>query len=221
MLLYTNGCSFTYGDDLKTPNIHAWPYVLAQKLNMSLKNDAISGSSNCRIYRKTLNFLFNNESIKEQLFIIIGWSSNLRIEYYNNKPISYAWTSVNYLPLLKTYRDFNETKNTVFLNKYIESLFYYNPYILKNNLFNILNIKNIKYLFFNVFNEPFLYKEKKYIYDNYNKNQYRDYVFYDFIYRNKYPIGLTLHPLEEGHEAWANILYDYIIKNKLLEKDIT
>ena len=45
----TVGCSFTYGDELKTPTSQAWPILLANKNNWEVNNLGKCGGSNDRI----------------------------------------------------------------------------------------------------------------------------------------------------------------------------
>ena len=40
MKLYFNGCSFTYGDELKNPKEFSWPVLLAKSTNAGFVNDA-------------------------------------------------------------------------------------------------------------------------------------------------------------------------------------
>lgn len=53
-MLLTIGDSFTYGTELKNTEL-AWPYQLAQSLNMSCVNLAQPGASNDYIVRATVN----------------------------------------------------------------------------------------------------------------------------------------------------------------------
>jgi hypothetical protein len=40
--------------------------------------------------------------------------------------------------------------------------------------------------------------------------------FYNFTVSNGYKQGTGLHPLDEAHNDWANVLYKYIVEHKLL-----
>ena len=82
MILYTNGCSYTFGSEMKNPIEDAWPYVLGKKLNWFTINDAIPAGSVIRVYRKTLNFIFQNLEKKDKLFIILCWPPKIRSEAY-------------------------------------------------------------------------------------------------------------------------------------------
>lgn len=54
MRFYFNGCSLTYGDELKNPQESSWPSLVASSLNADFKNDAVSGGTNDRILYRTL-----------------------------------------------------------------------------------------------------------------------------------------------------------------------
>ena len=57
--LYTNGCSFVYGDELSNPNDNEWlekkrwSRIFSEKYNVIEINESENGSSNYRIYRTT------------------------------------------------------------------------------------------------------------------------------------------------------------------------
>ena len=62
---------------------HTFGYKLAQTLNAGFYLDAESGSSNARILRTTQQFLQDNR--KQDVFVLIGWSSWDREEWEHNK----------------------------------------------------------------------------------------------------------------------------------------
>jgi hypothetical protein len=87
MILYTNGCSFVYGDELKDRENEAFPFLLQKRLGCGLIQEASCGSNNQRILRSTIGLPDNRASyesnrdynLHEKLtrddFVIIGWSS--------------------------------------------------------------------------------------------------------------------------------------------------
>lgn len=91
--LVTNGCSFTYGDGLARPSTQAWPALLAKKIGVPVANIAMGGTSNDRIYRKTLDYVVNDYGSNP--FHIMGLTSFTRREEYNkNGP---EWLPLNIL----------------------------------------------------------------------------------------------------------------------------
>lgn len=88
MTLVTNGDSFTYGDELpgsrpeegKEPTHSHLTYTrhLSDHLNCKYVNLAENGSSNMKIYRRTLDFL--QKTNKKVDYLVIIWSSWGRLE---------------------------------------------------------------------------------------------------------------------------------------------
>jgi hypothetical protein len=77
MKFYFNGCSFTYGDELRNPRESAWPVLVAQHYDKEFTNDAVSGGTNQRsVYKTILN-------INQFDFFIIAWTSYSRFTLYN------------------------------------------------------------------------------------------------------------------------------------------
>ena len=83
MILYTNGCSFTWGDELSNRNSR-FASLLANKLNCKLVDSSMNGSSNERILRTTFDYLQDPKTDLENLIVVIGWSGISRTEIYNN-----------------------------------------------------------------------------------------------------------------------------------------
>ena len=89
--LYTNGCSWTYGEELGDQNdpneqsykfYNTWPWHVAQQYNIpQLINDARGGGSNDRIFRRTVEFIRNTKIKYSELAIIIAWTSAERTEW--------------------------------------------------------------------------------------------------------------------------------------------
>lgn len=92
-ILVTNGCSFTYGDELPgTRNgfdengvylpdkhhHHTFTYKLSEKLGVNYINLAANGSSNQKIFRKTMRFIQNTSKVID--YMVIVWSSWGRLE---------------------------------------------------------------------------------------------------------------------------------------------
>ncbi len=77
MNFYFNGCSFTYGDELKDQKNDAWPALVAGSAGVDFLNDAISGGSNDRIVYKTLS------NFDRYDYFFIAWTSYTRFTEYN------------------------------------------------------------------------------------------------------------------------------------------
>jgi hypothetical protein len=77
MMLYFNGCSFTYGDELTNPGKDSWPSVVSSNLQCDFLNDAISGGTNDRTVYKTLLNANNYD------YFFIAWTFYSRFTEYN------------------------------------------------------------------------------------------------------------------------------------------
>ena len=53
-MIYVDGASNTYGDDLLSPETQAWPILLGNKLNIPVLNNATKGKSNQHIVFDTI-----------------------------------------------------------------------------------------------------------------------------------------------------------------------
>lgn len=88
-ILLTNGDSFTYGDELAgfdndppTHEHHTYTYKLASLLGRKYVNLAHNGSSNDKIYRRTMDYLINGR--EEIDAVVITWSNFGRFEICEN-----------------------------------------------------------------------------------------------------------------------------------------
>ena len=60
-ILYTVGDSWTYGDDLKNPQIESYPYLLSKRIGCDLVNDGKNFAGNDWIFRKSVEFITSNK----------------------------------------------------------------------------------------------------------------------------------------------------------------
>ena len=79
MKIYTNGCSFTYGDELIDSKQTAWPAILANKLNGTVVNDAISGGTNSRTMYHTIKNIQQDYDL-----YLIAWTTYSRFTFYKS-----------------------------------------------------------------------------------------------------------------------------------------
>lgn len=165
--LLFNGCSFTQGselqginDDLEYRNRHRYSHIVSERLRKTYDNISVSGSSNDRITRETLDW-FNAGNTCD--LAIIQWTTIARHEYISK----FCKHPVNFCPQFvvtkwegtkKINKDHEETKlaHQHFYKYYYNPIlgiynFYKNLYILeqffeKNNI-NYFMIKLSPYLF--------------------------------------------------------------------------
>jgi len=244
MMLFANGCSMTIGWELGGQQIgqdgilvhdldpiykekNAWPKKLADYLNMSCTNYAIAGSSNDRIIRTTMdwtaNYLRNNKA--EDLFVVIGWTAPSRVEFRINQ----VWRDL--LPYSGT-KEKNLQKIYNFYTRYIHDDDADNIRTVINilSLQSWLKTNKIPYLFCNCFYADGLNIDYSTFSDISSMINYIDSARYYGDYNDPLvamqrvcrglPKGPGGHPLIEGHDKWATILYQYIKENRLLKHDV-
>ena len=223
-LLYCDGDSWTAGDIVdpklfgdNVAEVHhpdneqyrlprVWPHKLGKLLNVKVLNKAFAGSSNDGIVRRVLpNVLKLLTQYKpEQLFVIIGWSSPERKDFFYED----EWKTMypNEYDELDEKDEIDKFKKTYF--KYFwEEQEYTQRYIEQNLLLhNFLKSKGIKHLFFDAFYETkemgmFHNKNFEHFITRYQKEK----VFRDILDDEKDWDGY--HPSEHAHEKWAKELY--------------
>jgi hypothetical protein len=224
MKLYTNGCSFVWGDELEDRKNEAFPYLLKNRLNCELLNDSQKGSSNQRILRTTLKQNLND------YFVIIGWSSIYRYEYYSDG----LWTEV----LPRDGAKFRGDEKFKIMKYIKDEWFIVNFLNQVLALQNHLKYHNIPFFFFLSFAGAPIDGEKKYGYDERNSAfpdkpivDWVDYYseFFDLVDRKTFPslfnnelgfrdyclkngqkmtLGFNGHPTKESHKLWADYLYE-------------
>jgi len=230
MMLWTTGCSHTYGDDLEYKK-QAWPFLLATKLGIECTNNAVSGGSNERIVYETL------KSEKCDL-VIIAWTYKERFTRYDKNNFQ-----INFNPQLKhtlysdkaEFVDYGKLHYAYWQNTLYSFKLWLQQIIL---LQNYLKQNNQRYLMLNAaYNQYDIFVTKQ---ENFN-DSVRDYVCFDQMNDDQllaeyseiqkyidmidtrcyynisqfhitdlhkcYATGSTGHLMEEGHEEIANRLY--------------
>lgn len=177
-ILYTNGDSWTAGDivdperfgdqlqhvmhpendSYRLPKV--WPHKVGQKLNVEVVNKSYAGASNDRIVRNTVNDILGLLKVYNpgKLFVIIGWSSPERKDFYYRKPnTSGAWDCV-YPAELQHWKDENDSIRHNFYKSYVTRYWNEEEFLTRHFLNNIflhtfLTSLGVKHLFFDAFYE--------------------------------------------------------------------
>ena len=74
--LYSNGCSFVYGDEIDHPHENRWSRIFSDKCGVEDINEAENGSSNNRIYRTTKDWVLGNKDKLEDTFVVLFMEMN-------------------------------------------------------------------------------------------------------------------------------------------------
>lgn len=182
--LYSNGCSFTYGQGLKDPNNKSWPALVAKKYNSEFLNHAVMGGSNDRIVKGVVSNIKNYDKF------YIGWSSVARFVKYNPvnnfeilfTPALNLNVSLHYNNDLRTnykkYKDFGEMYYKYWYNELYEFKGFLHQIILLQSLFRL---HNKEYTMINILAdiEPWLSSE-----DTFAENV-KDLICFDFMSDNQ------------------------------------
>ncbi len=237
-IFYANGDSMVFGTDLDLENqLNYFDFTEHQRkagftgiISDTLKydeylNKAIPGGSNERVYRKTV---FNISNLlksynPEDIFVLIGLSSPLRKEFFMEE-------YNNWYPFIVAHTPINDNEKLVWdaiISTNTEKGFYTTDFLHILGVQNFLMRNKIPYLITKALGntEEYLHR-KTYIPEPirnqlYSKRFYSEMSFWQFVEKRGLPRGISHHPLEEGHAAWANHLLEYIRKNNLMSnKDL-
>ena len=209
MILYVNGDSHSYGNNVKD-NIKTFANLLSQALDFKLVNSAKSGASNDRIIRTTRNFLADNRPD----LVVIGWSTWEREEWeYQGQFYDVNSSGHDRLPdpLITKYKHWvtEQTPETL-----IEKSQQIHEKIYK--LHCELIEKQIPHVFFNCMYNFFEIKNQQDWNNSYVDPYENDSSYYWYLKNRNFVTDNWYHFGEDGHQAWANFLINYIKENKLL-----
>lgn len=226
----------TYGDELINPEISSWPYKLGELLNISeIVNYGLCGRSNDYILRTTLDYcadyVLNNKM--DDLFVVIGWTEILRFELWDdinnkyrhiqqidNKKSSDLYEFITKYKSNICNNSLNKLNNILTLQLFLEKFnikFLFFDAVAEISMNTDLIIKSIKNVKYNKFDNLISHSKRLELIKFVTAQKKTISVsMYDFCENNNYKFGPNLHPLEEGHEAWANYLYNYIKENDIL-----
>tara|TARA_R110000796_G_scaffold124017_3_gene238410 strand:- start:1866 stop:2582 length:717 start_codon:yes stop_codon:yes gene_type:complete len=228
--VYTNGCSYSDGTGLKNTEvdegkvtyIDKYSGFLSKKFNSTDVNEARGGESNQRIYRKTFDWITNNQDKLEETIFVIQLTYPVRNEIWsvykdNNAEISDAdrhWWGAQYGHDGYSAWDHNERDTSVDRD---EINFNYVPtnkecseiswrYVL--GLQSYFESKNIKYIFFEGDRNPDGFMDRD---CNITKLINFDYFYEEpFLKSAENRLTECNHPNEEVQIEWADKLYNFI-----------
>jgi len=239
MILIANGCSHTAGAEIEATlqgecYEKAWPKKLADSLGYKSINLAVSGASDDRVVRTTIEYLGKLKKSPNynpsKVFVVISWPGLHRTEVYQTEPDEAGFWDDGWMPMVvgneETYRQ--QCSKMAFI--------YYKAWVMRQNnhqatinfysnvllLQNILISNKIKYLFWNSCvtvpdNYPHYFNEinhKRFSYILEKKKSYT--VILESNGFRHSPFAKWGHYGEDAQEWFADFLKAYITKNKLL-----
>ena len=195
-MIYTNGCSFTYGYELDVPFKQAWPNILAKKLNTTVANFGENNSDNQRILQTTIDFFKmrpTNQTLVDiaddwyPYYAIIQWSTYVRFDTIPQEIV------------------LNDDANT---EEYLLDKYFVQVRIMQD----FFDLHNIPYLMFNAFdNEKVIPNSTSKFKDMIDTKYFigwPDESVVNWVYGMPHkPKG---HPGEEAHVRIAEIVYENI-----------
>ena len=212
MILYTNGCSFTWGDELNDRK-DRYGVLLSKKLNCKhMVDHSKCASSNQRILRTTLSYL--QDKNLEDYIVVIGWSGISRREYFLNK----SWAGIT--PTMIG----GDVAATTYYSNMQSSVqdnldFYYQVLLLQM----WLEKKNAKYFMFRIDdgNVKMKLRDGSYRTDAYSVNTLKDInlntfpsfnndklTFREYALSNGGALKKRLHPDEKSHKIFMEHIYE-------------
>ncbi len=83
--LVVNGCSYTYGHGISDPIKDCWASIIAERLGVPLVNLALPGQGNQAIFRRTMQYFYQDLLHDNNPFYIHAYSQSSRRECYISK----------------------------------------------------------------------------------------------------------------------------------------
>lgn len=211
-------------------NMLNWSGYLKTCINAEeLTNLATGGGSNTRILRTTVDYVMSltPEQCKETM-VVIGWTVSERDEICLGNNFQ-RWNATQPFSMTVDRLIFSDESLIDKISRIHEDYIMYlhsdygsvkryfqQEYLLANLLENL----GIKFFFFNalpawwhggnlafdvdVFKE---FPEQLIWHENNNNLLSNDDTMYNFINSNNWPVAKHMHPLSQGHLAWANYLH--------------
>ena len=205
-MILTIGDSFTYGEELSDRLAHAWPYLVANALQLPVKNLGLGGGSNDYIFRTVIE---ETTQTKYDI-VIVQWSEPSRMEvWHKDKPINVTahsnWKSLNELDWMKSY----------YANSYNDLFRYRTWFCHVVALQGYFKSINQKYLFVNLAGLRGYYNEYhtdlQHLWNKLDKQHYVGWPLDGFLeFQGDCPKGAGGHPLELGHERIAGKINEHI-----------
>lgn len=213
--------------------------LLANKLNYRPVNIAIAGSANTGIVRSVLEWFDTQYKPDMNVFVLIGFADSIRMEapwhrptWHNKNNPHVDWfseTSVDYMRITPGLKKYNDDEDLI--EDYQRFMSCAEPYL---QIYSANLILQLQY-FFRSKNIPYLLCNTLYMFDKENKQlqwylkqidstRYINFDNNDESFYTRYanqgfknPLAKYFHHGVEPHKLYAEYLYEYIIKNKLLE----
>jgi hypothetical protein len=233
MRLYFNGCSHTYGDDLRQPESQAWPAVLSNTIGCDFLNDAVSGNANDHIMYRTIKNAHEFDKIyiawtyierftryRADNNYVVNFNSNLTNSLYGNDSNFVNYGKMHYAVWHNDLYSFKLwLQNIIMVQRYLESM--KKSYIMVNTSNAGIDrwtsswpdfVSSVQSLLcFDLMNDDQLYQEHEEIQQSLTQINFDHYIGWNtwWLTKDSFATGATGHYLSQGHEHIAK----YILKH--------
>lgn len=235
MKLYFNGCSHTWGDDLKDPATQSWPAVLSRRLNCEFLNDSVSGGTNDRIVYRTIKNIQNFDKFyiawtytsrftqyRSDNNHDVNFNVHLHHRLYSNDPDFKNYGAIHYRTWHNELYSFKLWLQKIIL---LQAFFKTNnkDYVMVNSVDNFINrwssdwqnfnnsVKSL--LCFDSMNDEQLKSESDEIQALLKQIDYSKFISWGdwhlTLLMEHYPVGFTGHLLEDGHAAIVDYIFNH------------
>ena len=198
---------------------NVWPKVLGKKLGLNTYNSGRLGVGNRSIVKSTIttiNYLKKEKNIHD-IFVILGFSSKYREQMIQlGKKNKYHVSPIHIHQLSE--ESFKKFHFDFFMDEFCLQVYTIEKWLQE---------LKIPYLFFNAFEDQNDIKESKFYnldltkwVDNSLDSHFKNHVEKKFNTNmgNNDEYFKASHPTDISHISWAEYLYEYIVKNKVMEK---
>lgn len=239
MILIANGCSHTAGAEIESSfqgdcYPRAWPKKLANILGYKSKNLAVSGASDERVSRTTIQYIGKLKQRSDydpsKVFVAIAWPGLYRTEIHQTSDNEKGFWDDKWMPIVSGNNDTYKEQCSP------SAYAYYRAWVMRNNLTqetvryysnvlllqNILISNKIKYIFWNACNN-IPSEDTDYLNEVYKKRfpflLDRERSFTNFLHAAGFKhseFAKYGHYGEDGHEWFADFLHRYLTKENLL-----
>ena len=211
-ILYTNGCSLTYGtdsvDDQSKWKDHSWPAYLSSRLEYQCVNNAVENCSNQSILRRSLHDLENND----YNLAVIGWTNQNRFEIDLGQPVAMTDGKYKFSAQGDTF-----VQCTVWG---LENKIYSNIPFLTEQVqdgFDKIDFQEITEDCISNLDEYAKRTDQRiYMFNGYEQvgkdHMLVDVDFFHHVIKQGYKLTESNHFTKDANQYWANILYTHLTK---------
>mgnify|MGYP001211169744 FL=1 len=223
--LFVNGCSFlthrhTHEADI---NFNVGEMVKDQANINNFINYARGGRGNDRIFLTTMTYFEKFPHMKKDTFVLIGWSSALRLDYptkddFKRMPdLDQCWSTIKMAESISQFDNLPAKKQPINHVDWEVQRYFQNVLGLQN----YLKVNNIRYVMYNALPQPEIRKNDHHtLYRSIDKKHFFDADSSQYYYcqvNDRFISTTDHHPSEKGIEEWAGMVWQHIKENKLYE----